>query len=75
MGLKLVVLDPTPNCPASSVAPQTVGSFRNRDDIRCAFLGWAGTVTTPAQMCSLGLGLKQLPPPPSKVPTPWQLAL
>ena len=35
MGLKLVVLDPTPDCPASSVAHQTVGSFRNRDDIRC----------------------------------------
>ena len=34
MGIKLVVLDPTPACPASSVANQTVGSFRNADEIR-----------------------------------------
>ena len=31
-----MVLDPTPDCPASSVANQTVGSFRNPDDIRHA---------------------------------------
>ena len=42
MGLKLVVLDPTPDCPASGVAHQTVGSFRNRDDIRCVVTGVQG---------------------------------
>lgn len=29
MGVRIVVLDPTPGCPASSVAVQIVGSFRD----------------------------------------------
>ena len=48
MGLKLVVLDPTPGCPASSVAPQTVGSFRNADEIRSSLT----SVAAAAWICS-----------------------
>ena len=29
LGVKVVVLDPTPGCPASAVAVQIVGSFRD----------------------------------------------
>ncbi len=29
MGVRIMVLDPTPGCPASSVAVQIVGSFRD----------------------------------------------
>lgn len=34
MGVTLKVLDPTPNCPASVVAKQTVGSFRDPEAVR-----------------------------------------
>jgi hypothetical protein len=36
MGIRIEVLDPTPNCPASVVAKQTVGSFRDPAKIRHA---------------------------------------
>lgn len=51
MGVKLKVLDPTPNCPASVVAEQVVGSFRDPEAVK-AFaqvrargvvgIGWRG---------------------------------
>ncbi|CAL8469156.1 g8697 [Coccomyxa elongata] len=34
MGIKIEVLDPTPNCPAAVVAKQTLGSFRDPVKIR-----------------------------------------
>ncbi|KAK9811859.1 hypothetical protein WJX72_011292 [[Myrmecia] bisecta] len=34
MGVKIRVLDPTPECPASSVAEQTLGSFRDPEAVR-----------------------------------------
>lgn len=34
MGIKVEVLDPTPGCPAASVAKQTLGSFRDPQKIR-----------------------------------------
>lgn len=34
MGIKVKVLDPTPGCPASSVAEQMVGSFRDADAVK-----------------------------------------
>lgn len=34
MGVSLKVLDPTPDCPASVVAQQTLGSFRDPDAVR-----------------------------------------
>ena len=36
MGIKVEVLDPTPSCPAASVAKQTLGSFRDPQKIRWA---------------------------------------
>ena len=34
MGVTLRVLDPTPACPASTVAAQTLGSFRDPEAVR-----------------------------------------
>ena len=34
MGVKIKVLDPTPNCPASVVAEQVVGSFRDAEAVK-----------------------------------------
>ncbi len=34
MGIKLKVLDPTPACPASVVAEQTEGSFRDPEAVK-----------------------------------------
>jgi 5-(carboxyamino)imidazole ribonucleotide synthase len=34
LGFSVKVLDPTPNCPASMVAEQVLGSFKEREDIR-----------------------------------------
>jgi len=34
MGIKVKVLDPTPGCPASTVAEQVVGSFRDADAVK-----------------------------------------
>ena len=34
MGIKIEVLDPTPDCPASVVAKQTLGSFKDPTSIR-----------------------------------------
>ncbi len=34
LGFSVKVLDPTPGCPASMVAEQVLGSFRDREDIR-----------------------------------------
>lgn len=34
MGIKIKVLDPTPNCPASVVAEQVVGSFRDPEAVK-----------------------------------------
>lgn len=34
MGVTIKVLDPTPNCPASVVAEQTVGSFRDAEAVK-----------------------------------------
>ena len=36
MGVRIKVLDPTPDCPASVVAEQTLGSFRDPGVIRRA---------------------------------------
>ena len=36
MGIKIQVLDPTPDCPASTVAKHTLGSFKEPQSIRCA---------------------------------------
>ena len=38
MGVKVEVLDPTPDCPAAVVAKQTVGSFRDPVKIRWGML-------------------------------------
>ena len=38
LGLDMRVLDPTPNCPASIVASQTVGSFQDADALLCVSL-------------------------------------
>lgn len=34
MGIKISVLDPTPGCPASTVAEQTVGSFQDFETVK-----------------------------------------
>ena len=34
MGIKIEVLDPTPDCPASMIAKQTLGSFKEPASIR-----------------------------------------
>lgn len=34
MGVKIKVLDPTPNCPASTVAEQVIGSFRDPEAVK-----------------------------------------
>lgn len=34
MGVKMMVLDPTPGCPASTVATQVVGSFRDAEAVK-----------------------------------------
>ncbi len=34
MGISIRVLDPTPGCPASSVAEQTVGSFQDFETVK-----------------------------------------
>lgn len=44
MGVRIKVLDPTPECPASVVAEQTLGSFRDPATIRRAQC-WAANVT------------------------------
>ena len=36
MGIRIEVLDPTPDCPASVVANQTLGSFKEPQSIRQA---------------------------------------
>ena len=33
MGVKMHTLDPTPQCPASIAARQTVGNFNSKDDV------------------------------------------
>lgn len=38
MGVRVKVLDPTPDCPASIVAEQMLGSFRDPAMIRFALL-------------------------------------
>ena len=38
MGIKIEVLDPTPDCPASVVAKQTLGSFKEPASIRYMWL-------------------------------------
>lgn len=38
MGIKVEVLDPTPDCPAAVVARQRLGSFRDPVKIRCVHM-------------------------------------
>ncbi|KDD73149.1 hypothetical protein H632_c2483p0, partial [Helicosporidium sp. ATCC 50920] len=53
MGVKLKVLDPTPGCPASSVAEQVEGSFQDASAVR-AFAAGVDVLTTEIEHVDVG---------------------